>query len=63
MKPLTMSGQISVNDAPVSIAFPKGSGLEEAVQAALNSPDQRWLLPEDPRPLVDWFRRGKRVQT
>ncbi|SEK85523.1 polar amino acid transport system substrate-binding protein [Kosakonia sacchari] len=37
VKPLTMSGQISVNDAPVSIAFPKGSGLEEAVQAALNS--------------------------
>ncbi|MEN0578061.1 ABC transporter substrate-binding protein [Phytobacter palmae] len=37
VKPLTMSGQISVNDAPVSIAFPKDSQLEEAVQAALNS--------------------------
>ncbi|MGA7586534.1 MAG: ABC transporter substrate-binding protein [Rouxiella badensis] len=34
---LTMSGQITVNDAPVSIAFPKGSPLEDAVQAALNS--------------------------
>lgn len=37
VKPLTMSGQISVNDAPVSIAFQKDSKLEEAVQAALNS--------------------------
>ncbi|KAB7896704.1 transporter substrate-binding domain-containing protein [Rouxiella sp. S1S-2] len=34
---LTMSGQITVNDAPVSIAFPKASPLEDAVQAALNS--------------------------
>ncbi|MFS2224302.1 ABC transporter substrate-binding protein [Pantoea sp. B65] len=37
VKPLTMSGEIHVNDAPVSIAFPKASPLEEAVQAALNS--------------------------
>ncbi|WP_304164559.1 ABC transporter substrate-binding protein [Lonsdalea britannica] len=37
VKGLTMSGQITVNDAPVSVAFPKGSPLEEAVQAALNS--------------------------
>lgn len=34
---LTMSGQITVNDAPVSIAFAKQSPLEDAVQAALNS--------------------------
>ncbi|MEC5321040.1 ABC transporter substrate-binding protein [Brenneria populi subsp. brevivirga] len=34
---LTVSGQITVNDAPVSIAFPKDSPLEESVQAALNS--------------------------
>jgi polar amino acid transport system substrate-binding protein len=34
---LAMSGQITVNDAPVSIAFPKASPLEDAVQAALNS--------------------------
>lgn len=37
VKALTMSGQISVNDAPVSIAFPKGSSLEVPVQAALNA--------------------------
>ncbi|MBP2169491.1 polar amino acid transport system substrate-binding protein [Erwinia toletana] len=37
VKPLTMSGEIHVNDAPVSIAFPKASPLEEAVQASLNS--------------------------
>lgn len=37
VKALTMSGQISVNDAPVSIAFPKGSDLEVSVQAALNA--------------------------
>jgi len=37
IKPLTMSGEISVNDAPVSVAFPKDSALEPAVQAALNS--------------------------
>lgn len=37
IKPLTMSGEISVNDAPVSVAFPKDSPLEPAVQAALNS--------------------------
>lgn len=34
---LAMSGQITVNDAPVSVAFPKNSPLEAAVQAALNS--------------------------
>jgi polar amino acid transport system substrate-binding protein len=34
---LALSGQITVHDAPVSIAFPKGSKLEEPVQAALNS--------------------------
>ncbi|QKJ86839.1 polar amino acid transport system substrate-binding protein [Paramixta manurensis] len=37
IKPLTMSGIITVNDAPVSIAFSKDSALEPAVQAALNS--------------------------
>ncbi|GME30325.1 MULTISPECIES: ABC transporter substrate-binding protein [unclassified Pantoea] len=37
IKPLTMSGEITVNDAPVSVAFPKDSPLEPAVQAALNS--------------------------
>jgi polar amino acid transport system substrate-binding protein len=37
VKVLTMSGQITVNDAPVSIAFAKNSSLEPAVQAALNS--------------------------
>ncbi|MEB7537195.1 ABC transporter substrate-binding protein [Pantoea anthophila] len=37
IKPLTMSGEISVSDAPVSVAFPKASPLEPAVQAALNS--------------------------
>ncbi len=37
IKPLTMSGEITVNDAPVSVAFPKASPLEPAVQAALNS--------------------------
>lgn len=37
VKALTMSGQITVNDAPVSIAFPKGSELEVPVQAALNA--------------------------
>ncbi|ATF91069.1 Sulfate starvation-induced protein 7 [Cedecea neteri] len=37
IKPLAMSGEIAVNDAPVSVAFPKESALEPAVQAALNS--------------------------
>lgn len=37
IKPLTMSGKITVTDAPVSVAFPKASPLEPAVQAALNS--------------------------
>lgn len=37
VKALTISGEIAVNDALVSIAFPKNSPLEEAVQAALNS--------------------------
>ncbi|PLR26018.1 ABC transporter substrate-binding protein [Pantoea endophytica] len=37
IKPLTMSGEITVHDAPVSVAFPKDSALEPAVQAALNS--------------------------
>jgi polar amino acid transport system substrate-binding protein len=37
IKPLTVSGEITVNDAPVSVAFPKDSPLEPAVQAALNS--------------------------
>ncbi|WP_413728558.1 ABC transporter substrate-binding protein [Sodalis sp. RH19] len=37
VKALAMSGEISVDDAPVSIAFPKQSPLEEPVQAALNS--------------------------
>ncbi|MEZ3498586.1 ABC transporter substrate-binding protein [Pantoea sp. KPR_PJ] len=37
IKPLTLSGEISVNDAPVSVAFPKESPLAPAVQAALNS--------------------------
>ncbi len=37
VKPLTMSGQIHVDDAPVSIALPKQSPLEEAIQASLNS--------------------------
>lgn len=37
VKALAMSGQITVNDAPVSIAFPKDSALEEPVQAALNA--------------------------
>ncbi|MDO6406702.1 ABC transporter substrate-binding protein (plasmid) [Pantoea phytobeneficialis] len=37
IKPLTMSGEISVTDYPVSVAFPKESELEPAVQAALNS--------------------------
>nr|WP_026042392.1 ABC transporter substrate-binding protein [Pantoea sp. A4] len=37
IKPLALSGEISVNDAPVSVAFPKDSALEPAVQAALNS--------------------------
>lgn len=37
IKPLTMSGEITVSDAPVSVAFPKASLLEPAVQAALNS--------------------------
>lgn len=37
IKPLTMSGEITVSDAPVSVAFPKASPLEPAVQAALNS--------------------------
>lgn len=37
IKPLTLSGEISVKDAPVSVAFPKDSALEPAVQAALNS--------------------------
>ena len=37
IKPLTMSGEISVNDAPVSVAFPKDSPLEPAVQAALKA--------------------------
>lgn len=37
IKALTMSGEISVNDAPVSVALPKDSALEPAVQAALNS--------------------------
>ncbi|STS91793.1 amino acid ABC transporter periplasmic amino acid-binding protein [Klebsiella variicola] len=37
VKPLTLTGTIHVDDAPVSVAFPKQSGLEEAVQASLNS--------------------------
>ncbi|MFC3394496.1 ABC transporter substrate-binding protein [Brenneria rubrifaciens] len=37
VKRLEISGDIAVNDAPVSIAFPKNSELEDAVQAALNS--------------------------
>jgi len=37
IKPLTLAGEITVNDAPVSVAFPKDSALEPAVQAALNS--------------------------
>lgn len=37
IKPLAMSGEITVSDAPVSVAFPKASPLEPAVQAALNS--------------------------
>lgn len=37
IKPLTMTGEITVSDAPVSVAFPKASPLEPAVQAALNS--------------------------
>ncbi|WP_241430668.1 ABC transporter substrate-binding protein [Tatumella saanichensis] len=35
--PATISGVLTVNDAPVSVAFPKNSPLEPAVQAALNS--------------------------
>ncbi len=34
---LALPGQISVDDAPVSVAFTKDSPLEPAVQAALNS--------------------------
>ncbi len=34
---LVMSGQIHVDDAPVSIAFPRQSPLEGAIQSALNS--------------------------
>ncbi len=37
VKALAMTGTIEVNDAPVSIAFPKDSPLEAAVQDALNS--------------------------
>ncbi|ARU95251.1 ABC transporter substrate-binding protein [Tatumella citrea] len=37
IKPATVSGVLTVNDAPVSVAFPKDSPLEPAVQAALNS--------------------------
>lgn len=37
IKPSTISGVLTVNDAPVSVAFPKDSPLEPAVQAALNS--------------------------
>jgi polar amino acid transport system substrate-binding protein len=37
VKPLTLTGTIHVDDAPVSVAFPKQSALEEAVQASLNS--------------------------
>lgn len=37
IKPLALSGEIHVDDAPVSVAFPKNSPLEPAVQAALNS--------------------------
>lgn len=37
IKPATISGVLTVNDAPVSVAFPKDSPLEPAVQAALNS--------------------------
>ncbi|RLM19884.1 ABC transporter substrate-binding protein [Brenneria alni] len=37
VKLLEISGEITVNDAPVSIALPKDSPLGEAVQAALNS--------------------------
>jgi polar amino acid transport system substrate-binding protein len=32
-----LTGTIHVDDAPVSVAFPKQSALEEAVQASLNS--------------------------
>ena len=37
IKPLTLAGELTVHDAPVSIAFQKGSKLEPAVQAALES--------------------------
>ena len=36
IKPLTMSGEITVSDAPVSVAFPKSSPLEAALQDSLN---------------------------
>ncbi|NIF22404.1 ABC transporter substrate-binding protein [Candidatus Pantoea multigeneris] len=37
VKSLTVVGEIHVDDKPVSVAFPKDSPLEPAVQAALNS--------------------------
>lgn len=37
IKPLTMAGEVHVNDAPVSIAFQKNSALEAPVQKALDS--------------------------
>ncbi|WP_058973791.1 ABC transporter substrate-binding protein [Type-D symbiont of Plautia stali] len=37
IKPLELSGEVAVSDYPVSVAFPKDSPLEPAVQAALNS--------------------------
>lgn len=37
IEPATISGVLTVDDAPVSIALPKNSALEPAIQAALNS--------------------------
>lgn len=37
VKPLTLAGEITIEDTIVSIALPKGSPLEKSVQAALNS--------------------------
>lgn len=37
LKDLTISGQINVKEAPMSIALAKGSPIETSVQAALNS--------------------------
>ncbi|MFP9228712.1 ABC transporter substrate-binding protein [Pectobacterium cacticida] len=37
VKALTISGEITIDDALVSIAFPKNSPLEDAIQAALTS--------------------------